>query len=253
MPVGAAYFVFICLMGAAYVVFGIPMPYGSCLCGISMPYVWELPMWYFYALWELPMWSCYALWELPMWYFYALWELPMWLFMPYGSCLCGISMPMGADLPMWLLCLALARRADLPRFILCMGLLFCVTCGGDSIQQDSLAHISDKDCFSEGHVCYEGHVIDELACMPAIVFKMNNRLGVRQRLAAADVREGRGERAYRAICFHMHSLQGARPSKLAKLLLEQWAWGHLSAVSIQAIAAVAEDDGCPHPDVTRCC
>eukprot|EP00971_Amphidinium_carterae_P236935 4702524-Amphidinium_carterae.1 len=68
-----------------------------------------------------------------------------------------------------------------------------------------------------------------------------NRLGVRQRLAAADVRDAR----------KMFALQGAKPSRLAKLLLEQWAWGNMSAVTVQALAEAADDDGCPHTDVKR--
>eukprot|EP00971_Amphidinium_carterae_P329024 6461246-Amphidinium_carterae.4 len=71
--------------------------------------------------------------------------------------------------------------------------------------------------------------------VPKTEENMSSRLGVRQRLAAAEAREARG----------------ARPSKLAKLLLEQWSWGHISAISLQAIAAAAEDDGCSHPDVSR--
>ena len=41
------------------------------------------------------------------------------------------------------------------------------------------------------------------------------------------------------------------PSKLASLLIEQWAWGAMSAPKVQAIAQAAWDDGLHHPDVEK--
>ena len=41
------------------------------------------------------------------------------------------------------------------------------------------------------------------------------------------------------------------PSKLSSLLIEQWAWGALSAPKVQAIAEAACADGLSHPDVEK--
>ena len=41
------------------------------------------------------------------------------------------------------------------------------------------------------------------------------------------------------------------PSKLAALLVEQWAWGEMSAPMVQTLAEAAETDGLAHPDVAK--
>src|SRR4051812_5833531 len=40
-------------------------------------------------------------------------------------------------------------------------------------------------------------------------------------------------------------------SKLATALLQRWAWGELSAVGLQALAAAATADGLEHNDIVR--
>lgn len=42
-----------------------------------------------------------------------------------------------------------------------------------------------------------------------------------------------------------------QPSALADHLISQWGWGHMSATSIQKIAAAAVSDGLQHPEVQR--
>ena len=41
------------------------------------------------------------------------------------------------------------------------------------------------------------------------------------------------------------------PSKLVSLLVEQWAWGEMSAPLVQRLAQAAVDDGLEHPDVQK--
>ena len=47
------------------------------------------------------------------------------------------------------------------------------------------------------------------------------------------------------------SSQDTPPSKLASLLVEQWAWGKMSAPMVQQLAEAAVNDGLVHPDVQK--
>ena len=45
--------------------------------------------------------------------------------------------------------------------------------------------------------------------------------------------------------------QERAPSKLASLLVEEWAWGAMSAPKVQALAQAAFEDGLTHPQMER--